>query len=302
MRTSILLGLALVLLTPSPARTPGADARVFDYDARAPLEVRIQSRTTHDGIVTETMSYASPKGGRVPAVLVSPAQAGRFAGVLLMHGMPGDHQKLLPEGEALARRGAVALLIDAPFSRPGRRDGPTIRLDERDRAEQIQLIVDLRRGLDLLLSRRDVDPRRLGYVGVSYGGAMGGLLAGVERRLAACALVVGDGGLVSHLADLDAASDPLREVPAAQARRWRAAMEPIEPIRFVGRAAPTRLLFQNGRRDELVPPAHARAYQEAGSEPKTIRWYDAGHSLGPQAARDRRDWLAAQLGLGPERR
>ncbi len=298
--TALTLALAFLLFAPSPARPPRADLRVFDYDRRSPLDVQVASREVRDGIAFETLSYASPKGGRVPAALVAPAAAGRHAGMLLMHGMPSDHRPLLPEAETLARRGAVVLLIDAPFSRPGRVGGDTLRMDERDRAEQIQLIVDLRRGIDLLLARPDVDPRRLGYMGVSYGGAMGGLLAGVEKRLVAYALIVGDGGLVSHFSGPEAEYNPLPALPPEQARRWLAAMEPIEPLRFVGSAAPARLLFQNGRQDTLVPPSHARAYQEAGSEPKTIRWYDAGHHLGDQAARDRHDWLAAQLGLAAE--
>jgi uncharacterized protein len=297
--TPLLLPLAVVLLALSPSRPPRADVHTFDYDRRAPLDVRVESRAVDRGAAVETLSYASPKGGRVPAALVAPTAAGRFAGLLLMHGMPGDHQRLLPEARALARRGAVCLLIDAPFARPGRADGPPLRFDERDRDEQIQLIVDLRRGVDLLLSRPDVDPHRLGYLGVSYGGAMGGLLAGVEKRLAAYALVVGDGGLVSHSSGPEG-DGMLRSLPGEQARRWLAAMEPIEPLRFVGRAAPARLLFQNGLEDELVPPSHARTYQQAGSEPKTIRWYDAGHALGEAAARDRREWLAVQLGLAPE--
>ena len=74
-------------------------------------------------------------------------------------------------------------------------------------------------------------------------------------------------------------------------------MEPIEPLRFVGRAAPARLLFQNGRTDNLVPAADAEIYQKAGSEPKTIQWYDAGHGLNEQATRDRHLWLAEQVGI-----
>jgi hypothetical protein len=45
---------------------------------------------------------------------------------------------------------------------------------------EVQLIIDLRRAIDLLGGRPDVDPQRIAYLGVSYGGAMGGLLAGDE--------------------------------------------------------------------------------------------------------------------------
>lgn len=273
--------------------------RLFDYDTSAPLDVEIGSTNKEGAITIQELTYASPKGGRVPATLVIPEGLAPFAGILLMHGAPGTRAATLPEARDLARLGAVVLAIDAPFSRPGRigdGEGP-IRFDERDRDEQIQLIVDLRRGIDLLASRPDVDPERLAYSGGSYGGAMGGLLAGIEKRIKAYALVVGDGGLVSHFTGADDNPGPLGQLPAERRKRWLAAMEPIEPLRFVGRAAPAHLLFQNGQQDTLVPPVDGRAYQEAGSEPKTVQWYDAGHGLEPKAHRDRHKWLAGKIGI-----
>jgi fermentation-respiration switch protein FrsA (DUF1100 family) len=74
-------------------------------------------------------------------------------------------------------------------------------------------------------------------------------------------------------------------------------MDPIEPIHFVGRAAPASLLFVNGRQDRLVAAPDARAFQEAGSEPKTVRWYDAGHQLTGQAMKGTFDWIADALHL-----
>ena len=74
-------------------------------------------------------------------------------------------------------------------------------------------------------------------------------------------------------------------------------MEPIEPIRFVGRAAPAPLLFQNGFRDEFVSVHDAEKYQNAGSEPKTIRWYDSGHGLPPEAFEFQAEWLEKWIGI-----
>jgi uncharacterized protein len=280
---------------PSRSATVRPDVRVFDYDAKAPLDVRVLSAKRTNGVTFQSLTYASPKGGRVPALLLVPDGMGPFPGILFMHGAPGDHRKMIPEAEGTARRGAVALLIDAPFARPGRPDPMPLHFNDRDRADAVQLIVDLRRGIDILTARRDVDPKRLGYLGISFGGAMGGLLAGVEKRIAAYALVVGDGGVVSHFTGPDVRDSPLERMPPEQAKRWLAAMEPVQPIYFVGRAAPAQLLFQNGRQDNVVPPSHAKAYQDAGSQPKTIRWYDAGHTLNDQAVRDRDDWLAQRL-------
>lgn len=308
-RISALFLLALVLSgldagsagAAARSASPAPDLAAFGYDAKAPLDVRVASTVKAPGINSQTLTYASPKGGRVPALLIVPDGKGPFAGMLFMHGAPGDHRKMIPEAEAMARRGVVALLIDAPFARPGRADPAPLHFDDSDRADQIQLIVDLRRGIDLLTSRPDVDPRRLGYLGISFGGATGGLLAGVEKRIAAYALVVGDGGVVSHFSGPDVTDSPLSRMPPAQVERWLAAMEPIQPIRFVGRAAPAQLLFQNGRQDHVVPPSHAAAYQQAGSQPKTVLWYGAGHGLDAKAVADRGQWLAERLGLARHR-
>ena len=161
--------------------------------------------------------------------------------------------------------------------------------------------MDLRRGLDLLTARPDVDPARLGYVGYSYGAAMGGLLAGVEHRVAAYGFMVGDGGLVAHFTEGPAPLGPLADLPEADQARWLAWMQPIEPIEFVGRASPSALFFQNALRDDLVSRDDAEAYQAAGSEPKRVDWYDAGHSLPRQSYLDMVGWLAEHLGIDAAR-
>jgi dienelactone hydrolase len=287
--------------TAAPAATaPAPDTlRAFDYDSRAPLDVQVESTEKRDGVTLQKLTYASPRGGRVPAALIVPDGPGPFAGMLFLHGAPGTFDRMIPEAETLARRGTVALLINAPFARI--EGGSPVHFDRRDYDHQVQLIVDLRRGVDLLLARPDVDPKRLGYLGRSFGGATGGLLAGVEKRISAYVLVVGDGGPVSHVNGANDADGPLHHMPKERAQSWLALMEPIESIRFVGRAAPAHLLFQNGRQDEMVAPADARVYQEAASEPKTILWYDAGHKLNDQAVYDRHLWLAERLGIAKPR-
>lgn len=274
------------------------DDSAFEFNRNLPLDLRIVNTERKDGFTYQSLTYSSPKGGRVVGALLIPDGAGSFPAVLMLHGFPGSYLALMPEGEDLARHGAVVLLIDAPFSRSGR-SGNLLTFGEQDRRDQVQVIVDLRRALDFLSTRRDVDPQRIGFVGVSYGGAMGGLLAGVEKRIHAYALVVGEGGFVSHFTGPDDVNGPLQRLSPEQAKRWLAMMEPIEPVRFVGRAAPAHLLFQNGRQDNIILPADGKAFQEAGSEPKTVLWYDGDHNLNEQAVYDRHLWLAQELGMRP---
>jgi uncharacterized protein len=291
--------------TSSAASSGEVITALFVYDRRQPLAMTTQqSREEADGITVASITYASPKGGEVPALVVLPPGRGPFPGVIVQHGMPDTKEGMLPTGIDLARTGAAAVLIDAPFNRPqqGRVRSDPLTFTPKDREEQIQLIVDLRRAIDVLAARPEVDTARLAYVGVSYGAAMGGLLAGVEDRLMAYVLAVGDGGLVSHFTGPDDANRPeVQSFPAEQREQWLQAMRPIEPINFVGQAAPAALLFQAGRHDELIPRQDTRRWYQAASQPKQLRWYDAGHFLNCAARRDMMAWLARHIRIDPRR-
>lgn len=295
-----------VATTPTSGAAPSGEVtRLFDYDRRQPLAITTQQTWQEaDGITAASISYASPKGGRVPALLLVPGGRGPFAGVIVQHGMPATKEDMLLAGVDLARTGAVVILIDAPFNRPqhgGTRTRP-LTFTPKDRDEQVQLIVDLRRAVDLLVARPDVDQARLAYVGVSYGAAMGGLLAGVEHRLKAYVLAAGDGGLVSHLTRPDSPHRlEFQSLPATQRARWLKVMRPIEPINFIGRAAPAALLFQAGTRDTLVPQQETRRYYQAASQPKELDWYAAGHALNCTARKDMMAWLAGHIRIDPGR-
>ena len=302
MRAPLLLAAALGALAGAPAacaQAAGALERAplstFAYDRSAPLDLRMGPAETAQGMQLRSISFASPRGGRATGLMVVPPGRGPFAGIVLQHGMPGSAAVTVPHAFYLARHGAVVVALDAPFARRG---GPPTRMTPADSAEQVQLIVDLQRAADLLLARRDVDPARLAYVGRSYGGAMGALLAGVERRMKTYVLMVGDGGLVAHFTGPDDAGFVGRLL-RAQRERWLAAMRPIEPSLFVSRAPPASILFQNGRSDDLVPVRDAQALHAAARDPKTVRWYDAGHGLNPQAFVDQLDWLHRTVGTTP---
>jgi dienelactone hydrolase len=272
---------------------PEENLHLFDYDQQAPLDIQEVACWREGSATWYDINYVSPLGGRVPATLIVPDGRGPFAGVILMHGSGCGRQGLYRLGEVYAGFGSVVIIIDAPFCRPDIEHQSELVTwkTERDRKQHIQLIVDLRRTVDVLIARPEVDPDRLAYVGRSYGGAMGGLLAGVEDRLQAYVLMVGDGGLVEHTSKPDE-----QGYPEHWHRPWAEAMWPVEPLHFVGRASPAALLFQNGLQDSLVPPSDAARYHEAASEPKMVLWYDAGHDLPSQVYRDQISWLQLHIG------
>ena len=280
-------------LTDEPA--PGSALTVFAYEREAAYDPEIQLLGTEGTVAIHELSFLSPRGtDRATGRLFVPEGAGPFAGILLMHGMPGNAEQMTAYGALLARHGAVVVALDAPFARRG---GSPVRFTEADSAEQVQLMTDLQRAVDLLVARPDVDASRLGYVGISYGGAMGALFVGIERRLKTGVLVVADGGLVTHLTGPEDGGSPVAALSCAERRRWLESMIPIEPIKYVGFASPTPLLLQSGRQDNLVPPRDAERLHAAVGDPKTIRWYDAGHGLTAEASRDRLLWLQQWLGM-----
>ena len=293
---ALLPWLATLMAAPACAGAQTADrpsVATFSYDKSAPLALSDSLLREEGEITVHRIAYASPKGGRATGRLYVPAGSGPFAGVVVMHGMPGNAEGIERTSLSIARQGTVVIAIDAPWAHRGNQP---LSLTPADSANQVQLIVDLQRAVDVLLARPDVDPLRLGYVGRSYGGAMGALFAGVERRLKTYVLQVGDGGLVAHFTGPEDLPGGPGQVSPDEWQRWLRAMEPIEPIRFVGQTAPASLYFQSGRQDRLVPAADGERLHRAGSEPKTVNWYETGHGLNETAHADMLGWLHRVIG------
>src|SRR5918911_698200 len=199
--------------------------RMFDYNQKAPLDVQENKVEDKGGVEVHDITYASPKGGRVTAYLVVPAGKGPFAGLVFMHWGFGYRSSFLAEALLMARTGAVSLLIDAPYNRP-----PQWRHDfdaskpEVNRDVYVQTVVDLRRGVDLLTSRADVDASRLGFVGLSLGAHMGGILSGVEKRIKALVLMGGLPTLTERLRQNNAGGKFNHDIEV---------LSPIDPIHYV---------------------------------------------------------------------
>jgi dienelactone hydrolase len=160
--------------------------RRFDYDRSAPLDVREAGVQDRGGIEVRDISYASPKGGRVPAYLVVPAGKGPFPAAIWGHwywenSPQRNRTEFLDEAVVLAKSGLLSLLYDGPIARPGH-VVDTTSLSEQRADDRIQTILDVRRGADLLLARADVDPARLAFVGHSYNATTGGYLSGIDQR------------------------------------------------------------------------------------------------------------------------
>jgi pimeloyl-ACP methyl ester carboxylesterase len=255
--------------------------RLFDYDQTTKLDIHEANVVSSDDFQIRDISYESPKGGWVPAYLVTPTGEGPFAGIIFLHPGGGDRGYFLDEAKKLAKRGAVSLLIDDNFSAKG-------RATDHDRI--IRIIVDLRRAVDLLIARSDVDSQRIGFVGHSYGANLGGVLAGVEQRIVAYVFMSGNAHLSQDLIGL------FNMTPQEESQ-YIQFMAQLDGIHFIGHAAPAALLFQNARHDALNSEQAVLDFHQTASEPKLVKWYDAYHQLNEAAEQDRAEWLSHQLKL-----
>ncbi len=274
----------------------------FDYDQKAPLDLQEVGVEHRGDVVIHDISYASPKGGRVPAYLVVPAGKGPFAAVIWGHwywsnSAMRNRKEFLDEAVAIAPAGVVSLLTDGPIARPGHVEDPT-PLSEQQVTDLIQAIVDMRRGADLLVARADVDPKRVGYVGHSYNATVGGFLSGIDKRFVAFVLMAGG---LSDQVDLKSkeVQDYRQKVGPEKFDAFQAKYAWLDPGKFVSHAAPAVVFLQYGSQEKFLNPDRARAYAATVSEPKSLKLYDAPHALNAQARRDRIAFLTQQLHLKP---
>jgi dienelactone hydrolase len=276
--------------------------RMYDYDRQQALDVQEKVLQERDGVKVYDLSYASPKGGRVTAYMVMPEGKGPFAGLLFGHWGPGNRTEFLPEATLYARAGAVSLLIDYPWVRPApwRKRLKEADDPESDHQAFVQAVIDLRRGIDLLSTRPDVDPKRIAYVGHSYGAQWGAILSAVDDRLKGVVLM---GGIPDQAAIYRDNNDPAlveyrATTPKEKQEAYLKSGERTAPVRYVHHAM-CPLLFQFARYERYFDKAAMDRYEQAARQPKEVKWYDTGHELNDvQALHDRAAWLRDKVGLG----
>lgn len=299
----LVLLIGTVALSALLAGAQDADlVRHFDYDKQAPLGVKELGVERRGDVGVYDITYASPKGGLVPAYLVVPKGKGPFAAVIWGHwywqNSPMRNRKqFLDEAVALAGAGVVSLLTDGPVARPGHVQNRE-PLNEQQTIDFVQQVLDMRRGVDVLLARKDVDPNRIAYVGHSYNAGVGGILAGVERRFKAFVLMAG--GLSDEVNSKSKEYQEFRQkVGPEKLDAFVAKYYYLDQGKFVSHAAPAVVFLQYATQETFLTPELARQYAAIVSEPKRFKLYEAPHALNAEARRDRIAFLAEQLKLKP---
>lgn len=268
----------------SPAHGP------FAYDAAQPLRFADRGRVNaRYPIKIDDVSYTAGRD-RIAAFLVVPPSGGkRLPAVIYVHGSGGDRKQLVVPATWLASRHAVGLVITAPSTTASAPAGGSPRAELRRQARlEERDVIAVRRGIDLLRRRPDVDPSRIGYVGWSAGARTGAIVAGVEPRLRTVVLMSGGATPISSYA---------ARAPASLRPAIRSYLGAVDPLRYVPRATGSALLLQDGRRDQIVPRSALEALAHAAPNGTTVRWYNGDHGLNAKAYHDQLVWLARKLRL-----
>jgi dienelactone hydrolase len=187
----------------------------------------------------------------------------RHPGVVLQRDVGVAAEALADEARALAGAGAVVLTPD--WALDGASDDAALWRRAAD---------DEGRAIDFLLSRSDVDPQRLVFVGVGFGASVGAIVAATDARVRALVLVEPEG-------------DP--RAGSYSSLRWRFGLEhvqapaPSERLRQAPSHAP--LLVQLGSAERAMSDEDLAAWTDSVAVGDRIAWYAS--SRGPDALRDR---------------
>jgi dienelactone hydrolase len=301
LRNVLPIGILLLSTSISSAQDPEM-LRHFDYDQKALLEIKTVGVQRRAQATVYDLTYASPKGGVVPAYLVVPKGRGPFAAIIWGHwywenSSMRNRREFLDEAIALAPAGVISLLTDGPIARPGYVTSKE-PLNEQQVVNLVQAVVDMRRGVDLLSARRDVDRKRIAYVGHSYNAEVGAFLSGLDKRFKAFVLMAG----------------PMSDEVNLRSKEYQNYRQKVGPEKFdafvtkynwtdegkyVSHASPAFVFLQYGSREKFLNADRAREYAAVVSEPKELKIYDAEHALNAEARRDRIQFLIEQLKLKP---
>jgi dienelactone hydrolase len=272
--------------------------RLFEYDRSSPIEAisslveRLIRGDLHD------LSYRLPgclEKGR--AWLMVPRQSGPFPFVVALHGGGQDRDAFLAEASLMAELGIASLLIDLSQARAF----PDFSRPDQDQERFAQTVITVRRGLDYLSLREDVDMCRGAIVGFSFGAWIASIVAAVDARSQRAVFIAG----VPRMSEFwrsSAHPDVLRVRQGlepsvmdnyAEASKW------IDASEWLQRCSNLPLLFQFVAGDELITQEHVREFTPYVCGTKQLKVYESGSHyqmiLNPDGRRDRLSWLRDQL-------
>jgi predicted peptidase len=180
----------MLLCAIAPAQTFTELRQLYAYDRSAPLDVKLTSNGARGAYTLYDIAYSLPGKQVVDGYLAVPQARGRKPAVIWMHS--SGALAWLGDAVLLAQCGAVSLVVNAPAGVGG-------GAAEGDRDAMILAVVALRRAVDVLEARDDVDPQRIAIAGHSFGAMMSAVAASVDPRFKAAVFEVGLLGMSIHI-------------------------------------------------------------------------------------------------------
>jgi cephalosporin-C deacetylase-like acetyl esterase len=270
----LLLAFTIAYASETSETLPVSD--YYGYDRAIPLRDSIMLLKDTTDYTLYHVTYKSVHDKKVTGLLSLPKNSSApMPVVILMHGL-GDHKNVdyvAYGNDKLLKNGYAVLRID--FSNHGERKdgvydyGLTGKYKYWSRNIISQTVFDLRRAVDFIETREELDAKRIGYYGISLGGITGTVFCGVESRVKV-PIVALAGGQMNLLYEKDALTDEAKNFVSF-----------IEPLNYVKSIAPRPFLMLNAKNDEIVPPLMSKLLFKAAQEPKEIIWYDAKHRDAP---------------------
>ncbi len=253
MKKFLSIGLSLLFLTTSWAAQSG----LWDMVAlsKVPSATWGETKEQISEVYYEGESLKG-KPTRVFAYCGKPDGPGPFPGVVLVHG--GGGAAFRDWVKHWVNNGYAALSMDLagngpagrlPDGGPDQGDDVKFRNFAPEEAKDIwtyQAVAAVIRGHSLLASIKEVDPNRIALTGISWGGYLTCIVAGVDHRFKAAVPVYGCGFIHEKSAWID---NYFAKMPDDLKQRW---IENFEPSRYLGQVQ-CPMLFMNGTNDFAYP-------------------------------------------------
>ena len=281
-------------LPPRPAANDPAMADrlwPFERDLRD-FQYKLQLAASEEQFHVYHLEFPSPfetpwpENNTVPAEYYVPRGAGasgKVAAVIVLDIMDGS--AILPRmmARSAAQNGMAAIYF--PMScynrrRPAGDDHKQLLRDNPAHAADgiRQTVMDVRRAKSILVSRPEIDPGRIGITGISMGGIVAALAAGVDGDFAKVVPILAGGDLAAIV------------FHAHETRKLRAMMQAkglgrddaavvfagVEPVNFASRIGAERCLMINAASDEVIPKATTLKLHEAAGRAQIV-WLPAAH-------------------------
>ncbi len=269
MKRSILFLSIAFALVGGCATAPRANHFTGPWDLKALHVVPAATWGKQTNLTQEVYYEGEPFQGqptRIFAYYARPAKgSGPFPAMLLVHG--GGGKAFREWAEHWAQRGYVALAMDLaghgpdgplPEGGPDQNDQNKFRDFTGSEVNQMwsyHAVAAVIRGHSLLASQKEVDRNRIGITGISWGGYLTCIVAGLDDRLKVAVPVYGCGFLHQN----SAWRPRFESMSEAQRHRW---VHAFDPSRYLsGVRCP--ILFLNGSNDFAYPlDSYQKSYQQ----------------------------------------